>query len=270
MSEEAIQDTGSQEAAPAVAVAETAPINFLESLPEDLRSEPSLRNFTDPATLAKSYVHAQRMIGADKIALPGKHSTPDEWRNVYTKLGAPESSDGYDFTQVDGLNEMVAHNLREKAFEAGLTQNQASQFANYLAEQESGFRDLRTQQADDAKQAGIEELQKEYGKAFDQRLELAQSAARTFLGGTELFDSIKLADGRLLGDVPEIVKMFASLGEQIGEDKLVGEPSELVMTPEEAQRQIDELTVPGGAYWDAKHPNKDKVVAEVLRLREFT
>jgi len=85
-----------------------------------------------------------------------------------------------------------------------------------------------------------------------------------------LFDSIELADGRLLGDVPEIVKMFASLGEQIGEDKLVGEPLELVMTPEEAQRQIDELTVPGGPYWDAKHPNKDKVVAEVLRLREFT
>ncbi len=65
MSEEAIQDTGSQEVAGG---AEAAPVGFLDSLPEDLRGEPSLRTFTDPASLAKSYVNAQRMIGADKIA----------------------------------------------------------------------------------------------------------------------------------------------------------------------------------------------------------
>jgi hypothetical protein len=249
MSEEVIQDTGSQE----TVAAEVAPVSFHESLAEDLRNEPSLRNFTDANSLAKSYVHAQRMIGADKIALPGKHATPDEWRNVYTKLGAPESADGYDFTKIEGLNDTVANSLRQKAYEAGLTVNQANQLAT----------------AEEARQAGIEELQKEYGKAFDQRLELAQTAARTFLGGTELFDSIELADGRLLGDVPEIVKMFASLGEQIGEDKLVGEPTELVMTPEEAQRQIDELTLPTSPYWDKNHPNKDKIVDEVLRLREY-
>ena len=265
MSEEAIQDTGSQEAV----AAEMAPVSFHESLAEDLRNEPSLRKFTDANSLAKSYVNAQRMIGADKIALPGKHATPDEWRNVYTKLGAPESADGYDFTKIEGLNDTVANSLRQKAYEAGLTVNQANQLATHFADQENGFRDLRTQQAEEARQAGIEELQKEYGKAFDQRLELAQTAARTFLGGTELFDSIELADGRLLGDVPEIVKMFASLGEQIGEDKLVGEPTELVMTPEEAQRQINELTLPTSPYWDKNHPNKDKIVDEVLRLREY-
>ncbi|MEW9503600.1 hypothetical protein, partial [Jeotgalibacillus marinus] len=63
MSEETTQDTGSQDvaaasAAPAASAA--VPVGFLDSLPEDLRMEPSLRNFTDPASLAKSYVHAQR------------------------------------------------------------------------------------------------------------------------------------------------------------------------------------------------------------------
>jgi hypothetical protein len=72
MSEETTQDTGSQDVATAVSA---APVGFLDSLPEDLRMEPSLRNFTDPASLAKSYVHAQRMIGADKIPLPGKTAT---------------------------------------------------------------------------------------------------------------------------------------------------------------------------------------------------
>ena len=95
MSEEAIQDTGSQEAAPEAVVAEAAPVSFLET-PEELRNEPSLRTFTDPGALAKSYVNAQRMIGADKIAIPSKSATPDEWREVYTKLGAPTEVGGYE------------------------------------------------------------------------------------------------------------------------------------------------------------------------------
>ena len=98
MSDEAIQDTGSQEAV----AAEAAPASFLESLPDDLRNEPSLRNFTDTGSLAKSYVHAQRMIGADKVAIPGKHATADEWREVYTRLGAPTDAGGYELQSIDG------------------------------------------------------------------------------------------------------------------------------------------------------------------------
>jgi len=84
MSEETIQGTGSPEA---TSTAAPAPVGFLDSLPEDLRNEPSLRLFSDPASLAKSYVHAQRMIGADKIPLPGKSATDDEWRQVYRCAG---------------------------------------------------------------------------------------------------------------------------------------------------------------------------------------
>ena len=92
MSEETTQDTGSQDVATAVSA---APVGFLDSLPEDLRVEPSLRNFTDPASLAKSYVHAQRMIGADKIPLPGKTATDEDWANVWSKLGRPQAPSEY-------------------------------------------------------------------------------------------------------------------------------------------------------------------------------
>ena len=85
MSEEAIQDTGSQEVAGG---SQAAPIGFLDSLPEDLRGEPSLRTFTDPASLAKSYVNAQRMIGADKIPKPGKSWTDDQYNEFYNSVGS--------------------------------------------------------------------------------------------------------------------------------------------------------------------------------------
>ena len=60
MSEEATQAVGS----PEVATESATPINFIDSLPEDIRGEPSLKNFSDIGGLAKSYVHAPE---ADRI-----------------------------------------------------------------------------------------------------------------------------------------------------------------------------------------------------------
>ena len=123
--------------------------------------------------------------------------------------------------------------------------------------------------ADAVRYEGEQELRQEWGQAFDQQVQLAHKAAVTFLGGTELFDSVELADGRLLGDHPEIVKMFANLAREIGEDNLLGDASELVMTPAEAQSQISEMTRQGTPYWDKFHPEHRAYVEEALRLREY-
>jgi hypothetical protein len=250
MSEEAIQDTGSQE------VAEAAPANFLESLPEDLRSEPSLRNFADPASLAKSYVHAQRMIGADKVPLPGKSATPDEWRAVYQRLGAPDDANAYElnFESAD-FSENELSGLKAAALDAGLNNTQAQRIAAYLEETLTGARSGFDEAAEDLRHQGEQELRQEFGRAF--------------LGGTEIFDEITLADGRMLGDHPQIVKMFAGLAEQIGEDSLEGAPTEMIMTPDEASRQIAEMTGRGGPYWDKMHPEHESYVQQVLTLREY-
>jgi len=264
MSEEAIQDTGSQE------VAEAAPANFLESLPEDLRAEPSLRNFTDPASLAKSYVHAQRKIGADKVPLPGKSATPDEWRAVYQKLGAPDEADAYDI-KFDGsdFSDSDIDSLKAAALDAGLNNTQAQRIAQYFEETITGARSAFEGTAEDLRYQGEQELRQEFGKAFEQKVDLAQKAAHTLLGGTEIFDEITLADGRMLGDHPQIVKMFAGLAEQIGEDSLEGAPTEMIMTPDEASRQIAEMTGRGRPYWDKMHPEHENYVQQVLTLREY-
>ena len=35
------------------------------------------------------------MIGADKVAIPGKYATDEDWSEVYNKLGRPETADLY-------------------------------------------------------------------------------------------------------------------------------------------------------------------------------
>ena len=260
MSEETTQDTGSQEAS----------VGFFNSLPEDLRAEPSLRHFTDPVSLAKSYVHAQRMIGADKIPLPGKSATDDEWRQVYKRLGAPDSAKGYDFkVSPDSINDFELDAFRTAAFEAGLNSKQAGRIAQFMEGTVTQSRAAMEEGADAVRYEGEQELRQEWGQAFDQQVQLAHKAAVTFLGGTELLDNVELADGRLLGDHPEIVKMFANLAREIGEDNLLGDASELVMTPAEAQSQISEMTRQGTPYWDKFHPEHRAYVEEALRLREY-
>ena len=265
MSEETIQDTGSPEA-----TSTAAPVGFLDSLPEDLRNEPSLRLFSDPASLAKSYVHAQRMIGADKIPLPGKSATDDEWRQVYRRLGAPGDAKAYDIklgADVMGDNEMQA--FRAAALEAGLNNRQAGRIAQFIESTVSQAREAQGSSADTVRQEGEQELRQEWGQAFDQKIALANRAATTFLGSTELLDTIELSDGRLLGDHPAIVKMFANLANEIGEDRLLGESTELVMTPADAQQKISEITRQGTPYWDKFHPEHRQYVDEALRLRDY-
>lgn len=255
---EAIQDTGSQDAAPAP--------TFHETLPEDIRNEPSLRNFTDAGSLAKSYVHAQRMIGADKVAIPGASATPDEWRAVYTKLGAPDKPDAYAFENVD--EETVA-SMRQAAFDMGLTQAQANGMAEFYNSRLNGYNEAFNQASEQIAMDNQASLQKEWGKAFDRNLDIARNTATYLLGGTEMFDEIQLADGSFLGDHPGIIKMFHALGKEFGEDQMVGEATEMVMTPDEAQRKIAEMMAPGTPYHDKMHPEHDFYVQEVGRLFEY-
>ena len=105
-----------------------------DSLPEDLRNEPSLKNLTDAGSLAKSFVHAQRMIGADKVALPGKSATDEEWRGVYSKIGMPAEASGYEY-EAD-FDEQEHQSFRAAAHAAGLNVKQAQAMASFLDSQE--------------------------------------------------------------------------------------------------------------------------------------
>ena len=68
--------------------------DWKSGLSEDIRADKSLENIKDISGLAKSYIHAQKMVGADKIPVPNKYATEDDWNAVYEKLGRPKSADG--------------------------------------------------------------------------------------------------------------------------------------------------------------------------------
>ncbi len=266
MSEEATQ-TGSQEVAPE-AVTSAAPVNFLDSLPEDLRGNPSLQNFTDAGSLAKSYVHARSMIGADSIGKPQQSWTPDQYTQFYAETGRPQSANDYAIEFGMDVEETDIEAFQQAAFDAGLAPGQAQAIAQYLSNQAQGAHELNQQSTAQAVNGAIQELKTEYGQAYDQKTKMAYTAATALLGkeGLSIFEDVRLQDGRKLGDHPDVVRMFVSLAENIGEDSLLGEPTELIKTPDQAKQELKELMRPGTPYMDARHPEHDAYVQKVQEL----
>jgi len=246
-----------------------AQVDWKESLPEDLKNDPSLLTVKDVPGLAKSYIHAQKMIGADKIALPGKNASEEEWDAVYNKLGKPEEAKTYeeDFGDLPIPEENVK-NFKDAAHKLGLNQTQFKGLTSW-------YKDLiKTQVEDinvdaDTKRAESEAaLRKEFGKTYDAKLKSSQRVFQTY-GDTEFLD-VELKDGTKLGDHPTFIKLMSNIADTISEDKIAtGEKGSEFFTPAEAKRKIAELTAPGTAYWNRKDAEHENAVKEVADMQEM-
>jgi len=283
MNEETTLDTGSQEVADAVVAESVAPEpvveqtqaapeqtgSWLDGLEEEYRSNPLINKWESLNDFAKTHLNAQKLIGADKIAIPGKAATDEEWQNVYQRLGAPEDPQQYSLERADVFDENTFETFRNTAYEIGLSNKQAEKISNYFENQVREGQEVLAQRAEEARFSGEQELRQEFGQNFEKKLTQAQAAARTVMGDTEIFDQIQLADGRVLGDHPAIIRTFSRMAEMLGEDGLVGEPTEVVMSSQDAQKLIQEHMQPNTPYTVAGHPGHDAAVAEVLRLRGY-
>ena len=217
--------------------------DFLNMIPEDLREHPSLSPIKDVGNLAKSYINAQQLIGADKLPAP-KNPSEEQLSAIYNYLGKPESADAYEFA-VDGnvITEEVASSYKEVAHKLNLTPQQASGLLDYY----KGLADSSQQQAGQQMQLQREEvennLKKEWGQAYGEKIAGAGQAINQF-GSTEMLEW-ELSDGTKLGNHPEFIKAFANIADfrqsVTSEDTITNATSSRAMTPKEAQAEIDSI-----------------------------
>jgi hypothetical protein len=256
-------------------VAQSVASDWRTSVPEEIRGHKSLEHITDVGALAKSYVNAQSMIGADKLAIPGKHATDEDWSEVYRRLGRPDAPDGYELTNEmpEGIEQSddMLNWFKGAAHEAGLTPSQAQKLLggyNQFLGTQVGADEGQIQQMRETTEI---ELKKEYGAAYADRITNGNAAMQEF-GSAELSE-IELADGRLLGDHPGIIKMMVNVSEfinsKIGEDVLAGTKSSGGLAPDDARAKLSEIRAPGSPYWDQRHPEHQFYVQEGLRYQEM-
>jgi len=238
------------------------------SLSEEVRSDKSLENIKDIEGLAKSYVHAQKMVGSDKIPVPNKYATEDDWNAVYEKLGRPKTADGYkfDLPQDKQVDEVSLKEFSSQAHKLGLLPSQAQGMVKFYNEITAKSLQDADSKALAARETSTKELKQEWGQAFDQKVSQAATLAKS-VGATELLDT-NLADGTKLGDHPVMIKAFAELANKMGEDSIVQASGPTYLTPNQIEKQIGELTQTDSAYWDKNHTNHEAAVQEILALRE--
>ena len=250
---------------------ETTPTNtdWKANLSDEIRADKSLENINDIESLAKSYVHAQKLVGADKIPVPNKHATDEDWNEVFKKLGAPESPDDYQYNIKDQeLDQTQVKEFNKAAHQLGLLPKQAEGLIKFYNEMNAN---MATSQEDAAAQAQLTtetELKKEFGPQFNKRLDQAKKLAVNSLG-SEFLENTYLKDGSRLGDNIKVIKAFSELAEKLSEDEIIKGDGSEYMTAKDIEKEINELTQEGSAYWSKTHPNHNKAVQEVLKLREM-
>jgi hypothetical protein len=240
-------------------------VNWKESLPDDLREDPSLKSIQDVPGLAKSYIHAQKMVGADKIPVPTEHATQEDWNAVYEKLGRPDSPEGY---QIEGEATEIINEFKPIAHQLGLNNNQVTKLVEfYNAQQETATNnaqvDLQQYQAESEAA-----MRKELGRAYDTKMKSASRVAQNIFTKDQL-DKTKLSDGSRLGDNPMFLKAMIKVSDMISEDRPISNPQEMILTPDQAREKMDAAMAPGSPYWDKTHPNHAKAVEDVMNLREM-
>jgi hypothetical protein len=239
------------------------------SLSDEIRNEKSLENISDIESLAKSFVHAQKLVGADKIPVPNKFATDEDWNKVYEKLGRPNSAQEYNFNLPDGssVDEKALTNFKDAAHKYGLLPKQAEGILNFYQDMTNGMIADLDSKAEQGRMNAEQTLQKEWGAAYNSKLNSAMDAAREYLDTD--FAHLTLSDGTKVGDHPVFIKAFAKIASDVGEDKFVSANGPQYMTPDEIGKQVGELQKQGSAYWDKNHPNHDAAVKEVQNLLEL-
>ena len=252
---------------------ETQPVakTWKEAISEEFRNDPNIEKFTEIDALAKSYINATQMIGKDKVAVPNKNSTDDQWNEVYDKLGRPESADKYTLnakSEVVPIDEQAIKQFAENAHQLGLNNKQAQGILEFYKNNMEGMAKQAKVDTETAQAQSTQQLRQEWGREFDTNIKKAGALAKANMN-PEILD-MQLKDGMRLGDHPEIIKGFAKIAGMMSEDKIVSTESENVSSNTDVETEIsDIMNNKDGPYWNRSHPDHDKVVQQVYTLREM-
>lgn len=237
-----------------------APVDFKSTLSEDLRGHKSLEKFKNADDLAKSYLHAESMIGGS-IRIPSDDAgdeqrtefleklksvdgvikfDPNDLDNIYSKLGRPETAEQYEITVPDELKDVSVNNdtraeFQKLAHELGLSNDQASKLLTFDLIR-GNKRASEVSQLHDQSMANLKE---EFGDEYKNVLEVANATlnkiSKQYPDLKALIDNVPEA-GNNAGLIALLGKYGKSMVEKgTAEYKGVGR---IGVTPEEAQQRI--------------------------------
>jgi hypothetical protein len=227
-------------------------VGWRESLPEELRDSPALKDFKDPAALAKSYLETKHLVGSS-IRPPGPDAGPEAHAefakklgekspgivyipedeaaraavesSIWDRLGRPADESGYIAVVEDVTVDLPA--LKAQAKAEGLTK---AQFAKRL---EKVVTEARA--AQESRKAAETALKAEWGSAYEERVLQAKTVAMR----------LGVPEAALASIPPAQLKVWANVAKSIGGEgrQVATQPANPTgaMGKEEMQLQVAEM-----------------------------
>jgi len=235
--------------------------DWRSSLDENVRNHPSLKDFKTPNDVVKSWVEVQKLIGPEKIIMPGKDADEKEWNErVFDRLGRPKDPKEYQLPtdlQIPKelpISEKLVDGFRGIAHKTGMLPKQFQEaYKWFMNEQITAHNNsiaANKKSSDEARTA----LRTEWGAAFDQNLALGEKVLQSY--GDEKVINFVRQNG--LNTNPDFVKFLHKIGNVLSEDQLTGKPPSLTMAPEEAKAELAKMeNDPKHPLFDAVHPEHD-------------
>ncbi len=245
--------------------------SWKKGLPADYINSPTLQKFEDtPDGLSKameSHLNLERLLGHQKIPLP-KDDKDVEGIKLFNKaLGVPDTADGYQLKDAvipDNLKN-IGTEIDKRAFaDVMLKRGVPPRYVNGLWEdyvQMSLAAANKYITDNDAHLAELSNgLRKEYGDAYDAKVELGQLVINKFSADDEMNDFITAT---MLKDARG-VKFLANIGGQFAENQ-IGEfkyQRGFSFTPETAQAELSKIrNDPNHPYLNPKATTEEHMAA---------
>jgi hypothetical protein len=228
-----------------------------------------LDKFKDQAAFVKSHAELESFQGTS-VRIPKDDAKPEEWTAYYAKLGRPASPMEYKFERPKlpegvSIDPELESFLLESAFESGASNRQAQVLFNNAAKVTVAAHERVMADRGKAQVA----LKAKWGMEFDRRVALAKSAINFHPPEViDAFNTLKLADGSLLGNHPVILELLYADGLAKQEAGwMVGEVDGIT-TADAAAAEVKKLMA-NPAYFDKAKPEHQEIVAKVNRLQQL-
>lgn len=211
-------------------------------LDEDIRNDQSITTFRDLKSLAKSYVHARKMIGSDQVKVPGENATDEEWGEIHRKLGRPESADGYKLEVPQELagqfDEEMIKQGRELFHAIGLNQKQVDKLWEFEQQRYVSALQSQQQQQEASAEEAEKQLKKDWGDDYNGNIHLGNVAINQGAGGNE---ELKARIIEKFGSDPDFVRFAFRLGSMFSEHRIITGDTKSSEAIGDVERKINEI-----------------------------
>jgi hypothetical protein len=275
MSENLLGSVGTEAPAAVEQTAQTEVPSFVApewakgiNVDQEILKAPMFSTIKSVDDVVKGFYHAQKMVGADKIVVPTKNASADEWRNYYVKAGLPEKFDDYKVELPKGFdNQEFNAEFIKAAYENNIRPDQLQKLTEMFDQNNNKIvADYEAQVAQEMQQTAAD-LRQEWGQGFDKQIATANRVIKHF-GGEELHKQVLGSD---LANNKEFLKLMAKIGSKMtGEDSFQSDSvSSFGMTKDEARSKMNAVYGDvNSPYFNSQHAQHKEFLDKMLRFQE--